>query len=461
MFSHKPPGCLAALAWLPALLSLAWLGGCSVEQPAPAGPPPTLPRWLTIVTPHKPEIQRAFGTAFSNWYFRDHKELVYVDWVERGTPECVSYSAEAVHVAGEREARMPADLMFGGGITDHQYLADNELSLAIELNDAVQDIPAQVAGLPTRDVQGRWYATGLSSFGFLFNGHRLEQRGIAPPRDWEDLADPRFYSWLGVADPSGSGSHLQCLIIMVQKYGWEQGWSHIIRTLANSRALVDRSSAAIAQTHNGIFLVALSVNFEGLAAQAESNSQLRYLNPGRATAATPDVISVLRSSKQKDLAVAFVRFCLSEEGQKLWGATVPEGSQRFPLYHYPIDPKLYHKPEQLSVPENPYETSFGIRYDLERAMLQAPALTTLVGAACGENHVLLQQAWEAVIRAGLPGEALTELCTPPLSEAEALDLGRVLRSATDQSVANQSRSDLATRFAAKFRKVIELAGAPQ
>lgn len=411
----------------------------------------TPPRWLNVVTPHNQRIQRAFGTGFSEWYFRQHNQTVYVEWIERSTPECIEF-VQRVADAGRRDSRVHADVVFGGGIADHELLAERELSRAIQIDDVVRSIPAELAGLPTRDPQGRWFATGLSSFGFVYNEKVCAERQIAPPQTWDDLADPRFASWLGLADPARSGSHLQCMVIVVQKHGWEEGWGRLVRMLANSRALVDRASAAIQQTGTGIFLAALAVNFDGQNAEATSGGSVRYRNPSGATAVTPDLISVATTRRDDELATAFVRFCLSEEGQRLW-VTPPADESAASLYHFPILPQVYHSPGQPTLAENPYETDFGVRYNVEQARWQGPMLSLLVEAAAGENHVLLQRAWEATIRAGLPESAVRELCAAPLSESQAAALGATLRAARPEETAQLAR-EWSERFRELFERVL-------
>lgn len=419
----------------------AGLAGCRSDVGGGAPVSPTLR--LHIVTPHNENIRTAFATAFADWYAREHQgQPVVIEWVSLGTPECVQYVRQAA--ADERgELRMRADVMFGGGIADHQALADAGLSRALQIS--TPDIPAEVAGLPTRDPGGRWFATGLSSFGIVYNAKAIEARGLKPPQTWSDLAKPEFRGWIGLADPTASGSHLQSLVMIVQKHGWEEGWSTIVRLLANCRGLVERSSTALRQTQNGVFLATLAVNFDGMALQQETGGAVRYVDPPGATALTPDVISAIAASRSPDLAAAFVQFTLSEEGQALWAVQ----SDRHPaLWHYPVSPTVYSKyADALSVRINPFETDFGVRYDRVAGAAQTRALEALVTALCGQNHVALQQAWEAIVSAGVPAEKLKRLTTPPPAAADPLALGKQL-AASDEDSATAKVAELAQQFAA-------------
>jgi len=330
--------------------------------------------------------------------------------------------------------------------------------VAIKLDDVLADIPTEIDGLPTRDADGRWYATGLSSFGILYNQAACEARAIEPPTVWQDLAHPRFRSWIGMANPAYSGSTRECLLLILQQQGWEQGWATIIRILANTRALVDRSLVALHQVETGVSLATFAVNFDGMALAAESDGTLLYLNPPEQTAANPNAVSVLKTCSDQQLARDFVRFCLSEDGQKLWGLEAQKrGGFGETLYHYPINPRIYEDfADQLVLKENPLKERFGVRIDPEQRAENAVALLPLVQAACGENHVLLQQAWDAVVQAGLPAAALSELTALPFPEQGLVEMGREYQAA-DPAAAAKMLSEWSATFKAKYEHALTLA----
>jgi ABC-type Fe3+ transport system substrate-binding protein len=445
---------LATLTVLGSLLS----SGCERASEPVVGEPPPRAKRLTVVTPHNEKIRRAFQHNFSAWYVENRGTSVDFQWILRGTPECLEYIAEATKAPGRDDPRPAPDLMFGGGIADHALLAERGHCVAVELDNALADIPAEIDGLPTRDAAGRWHATGLSSFGILYNRAACEQRGVEPPTTWQDLADPRFASWIGMADPAYSGSTRECLLLILQQQGWEQGWATIVRILANARALVDRSSVALHQVETGVSLATFAVNFDGMALAAESGGELVYVNPAGQTAANPSAVSLLTTCTDEAPARDFVRFCLSEAGQKLWGLQAEKrGGIGETLYHYPIVPAMYEKyADELALKENPLEQSFGVRIDAKRRAADAVLVLPLVQAACGENHVLLQRAWEALVGAGLPAAALGELTSLPIAEQALAEAGST-SAAADAEAAVKMLSDWSALFRAKYEQVLSSA----
>lgn len=448
-----------------AVILVATASGCSDESSpatpaaprASATPPPT----LTIVTPHNEVIRRAFEEGFASWHLAKHKSWVRIEWVALGTPQCVQYVNDVYAKAGEDRPHQIPDLMFGGGLSDHQTFVKRAYSRPVKLGDLLKDVPATVGGLPTHDADGRWCSTGLSSFGIVFNETACRQRNLAPPTTWKDLGDPRFRSWIGLADPSRSGSHKRCMTIILQQLGWQEGWGTLVRILANSRGLMPRSADVLNQVAGGIALTGFSVNFDGQEVAESTAGRVRYVNPAGATMAEPDVVTLLTCGKNAALAEDFVRYCLSDDGQSLWsvrGGGRTAGGQT--LYHFPISRDVYKRhAAKLAVKENPLETDFGLKFNIDASEKQAAILEPLVAAACGDNHVLLQQAWDAIVAKGLPAPAVAELTAPPFDEAQAMDLGQKYRAATGDA-AKAMQTEWSKLFAAKFKKALELATGP-
>lgn len=392
------------------------VNGCRKEQPPQTAPTLAEIKRLRVVTPHSEDIREAFTAGFSSWYRAQRNAPVHIEWIYRGTPQCLAYIAAAPEMQAQGARVELPDVIFGGGIMEHQELATQGLSRPTELADVSAAIPAEVNGLPTRDPQGRWFATGLSTFGVLYNRRACEARGIAPPATWADLADPRFYGWIALADPQASGSHRESLALVIAHDGWERGWPIVMRILGNARALNARSGDALRQVASGVSLATLAVNFDGMSLAAESGGDLAYLDPPGATAATPDLISVLTISGDVELARDFVRYVLSEDGQALWAVQFEHRAPHGPtLYHHAILPTVYEKyANKLAVPSNPFQTDYGLRLDPQVAVAQGRLLTALVNAATtGPNHIALQQAWAALIAAGLPDAGMREFGAAP------------------------------------------------
>ena len=279
------PRCVASIC-LAALLAVT-LTSCEKEATSEAEVIAPQPETLTIITPHSQQIRDAFEVGFSEWYRQSEGGYVTIEWIVRGTPQCVQYIEDIFAGSSGAGISKTPDLMFGGGIADHDFLTAKERTVRVDLAEEMASIPAEVRGLPTRHPDQQWFATGLSTFGIVYNDRVCRQWEIEPPTTWTDLAEPRFHGWLAVADPSASGSHRQSMMLILQSQGWEEGWPTLLRVLANSRALARGSTDVLRQIESGVFLAGFAVNFDGLALAHRSDGAIRYINPPDATAITP------------------------------------------------------------------------------------------------------------------------------------------------------------------------------
>ncbi len=402
---------------------------------------------LVVVTPHNEAIRQEFGEGFSAWHRERFGRPARVDWrVIGGTTEIMrylasEYAASARQFFREQKVAWPADgaevvlarkrpgepgesalwqafracdapteitcrmdVFFGGGVYDHEKAERQGLT-----------VPAWGAGGPPvglfEDAAGRvlipremngevwrgeaFYGNVLSAFGICYNADRLADLGIAtPPAAWDDLADPRYFGKLGLADPTKSGSvakayemivHTQCARAVaeagftrerIRQYetaissakgapgalpagvpqayqeAIERGWADGVRLLrrlgANANYFTDSSPKVPLDVSTGAAAAGIAIDFMSRF-QAEMSTPpgqrpvMFYTTPVGGSSVTADPLSLLRGAPHRELAVRFIEFVLGEEGQRLWNyrAGTSGGPRRFALRRLPIRRDFY------------------------------------------------------------------------------------------------------------------------
>ena len=113
----------------------------------------------------------------------------------------------------DSEVTSNIDVFFGGGAYDFQkaagagMLADcGYVRAHSELFGAGKPIPPIVGGERYYDEGGLWLGTTVGAFGIASNRDQLALRGLPEPRTWNDLADPRYFRSLALANPTQSSS---------------------------------------------------------------------------------------------------------------------------------------------------------------------------------------------------------------------------------------------------------------
>lgn len=182
------------------------------------------------------------------------------------------------------------------------------------LGAAAQHIPSYVGQTQLHDAQNMYVAAELAGYGFVINHQVLQSEGLSPPTEWTDLADPGWADLLVIPDPRVGFAPVM-IDIVLQAYGWEQGWDLWRRVSANAR-FADRGASFISdEILSGRAGAGVSIDFFAASAIA-GGAGLDFVYPGR-SGLNPAHIAITRDAENLEAARAFVSLVLSQAGQQL------------------------------------------------------------------------------------------------------------------------------------------------
>ncbi|HZW10211.1 MAG TPA: extracellular solute-binding protein [Phycisphaerales bacterium] len=460
--------------WLIALAFLLVLGlpmamsRCTRESRAPtdAGLPA-----LIIVTPHVPQIREEFARAFDEWRRREHGEGARLDFRSIGGTSEIIRALQARYNAalaagkytlsdtGEvimEPGSIDVDVMFGGGTFDHGRL---KTGVTLRIDDGrapprdvavPMSVPAgfeqprldawfgdnSIGAGTLYDPDQHWIGTALSGFGIVYNRDLTrELLGRDDLASFEDLADPRLAGWVALADPRQSGSVTTTIDAILSAYGWDRGWRVLRAISGNTRYFTNSSSKAPIDVSQGEAAAGLAIDFYGRTqsqvvmreGETPETARVGYVDPPGEVSIDADPVSILRAGPNPELARQFVEFCLSDEGQALWGfhATSTEtgagnppdasgallGPRRFELRRMPIRRDFYARfAAHLIDKVDPYQ----IVSDAAPAGWRS-AIGIMMGAFAVDTHDDIGEAWRA-----LRDARTRALPAPLIAEAETL-----------------------------------------
>ncbi len=391
------------------------------------------------------------------------------------------------------------DLLFGGGQYDMAIQADMGHGVDAGLLRKHPEwftpdvIPQTYSGEVFYDPQGRYYGACLSAFGICYNVDRVAALPEpTPPTRWSHLGEPRFFRQIAVADPTKSGSINKCFEMLVQQtmaeapmppggteadrlsQGWDDGMNLIKRLGANARYLTDSASKVPHDVGTGDTTAGMCIDFYGrseaqwTAFQGEGRERMVYVTPEGGSSISVDPIQLFRGAPHRELAVAFIEFVLSTEGQKLWNyrTGTPGGPTTYALRRLPVRRDMYtaeHRQHMADAGEDPFERARGFTYhggwtgpyfNLIRALIK-----TMVIDAGPE----LREAWGAILEAGGPEavpQAMAVFNELPFSYTEAADARNRLNVGSDGVTplsALQTTRQWAEFFRTRYRTAAALA----
>ncbi len=395
------------------------------------------------------------------------------------------------------------DVFFGGGTYDFAREADAgrlvDSGVLRRHPEWFRDdiIPQFHTGEPYWDAHGRWLGSVLSTYGMLYNLDSLARLGVPAPRAWDDLADPRLFGEVALCDPTKSSSIATAFENVIQEHihrawtrleretgrpraeleaeavqrGWEDGLRLLQRIGANARYFTDSSQKPPIDVAAGNCAVGMCIDFYGRgeeqsAAERSGRRRLGYFSPPAGTVASCDPIALLRGARHRELAVAFIEYVLSMEGQKLWNFKPGSagGPQRFALRRLPIRRDFYAHDEFRSFRSDPDANPFAG----ENPLVYHEAWTGgvfremsfVLRVLCQDTHAELAEAWREIIKAGMPADALAVMSDVSVVSYEQMN-GRIKRALSSRNKVEEVRlaTELADHFRAQYAKAAELARA--
>ena len=423
---------------------------------------------LVIITPHNEATRSEFEQAFRDDYFKKTGRWVQFDWrTPGGTSEIARYlaseylssfkndwvnklhqhwDASVESTFDDPKSQSPArnaflesnagcgiDLFFGGGAYDLSQQAEagrlvdcGVINTHPELfND--HNIPQKLGGETYWDSKGRWIGTCLSAYGICYNPDSLARLGIkTPPSQWSDLADPRYFGQVALADPTQSGSVAKAFEMMIQQQmaahpdslneGWLNAWRLIQKIAANARYFTDAAPKIPYDVAAGDAAVGMCIDFYGRF-QSESvrkedgSSRLQYVSPAGGSSVGADPIGMLRGAPHQEVARKFIEFVLSMEGQKLWNWKVgtPGGPVRYALRRLPIRRELYQpefKAFRSDPSVDPYIQASTFIYHEKWTGPLFRSIGWMVRVMGIDPHAELKKTWQELILTGFPPKAM-------------------------------------------------------
>jgi spermidine/putrescine-binding protein len=297
----------------------------------------------------------------------------------------------------------------------------------------------------------------------MYNEMLRKRLKLPEVKTWTDLLNPKLQNRVGAADPRESGTAHMMYDLILQKYGWEEGFRILFEMAGNVKTFPAAASQIPQDVSTGRVIYGFAIDFYAYQQIAAVGSdKLGYVLPPDTAVFTPDSIGILKGAPNLELAQRFVDFVLSEEGQKLWMLKKgePDGPKQFNLNRGSVLPELYEKlGKRSSVPINPFQFKSDFKYDFQKGGDQWTILNDLVGTLIIDPHNQLVEAWEA-INANKDSKnkeaALKEFNKVPLSEQEALELAKSKWN-EDTVLRNQKKVEWSDFAREKYRRAKELA----
>ena len=404
---------------------------------------------LQVITRHGADITMKAEQMFMQSEYAEKYNIKDIKWLGVSS----ALWAETIRRKGD------IDLGWGGGPVVFDIVYNEGLTAPLvsdEVQEYLDQIPDMLSGVPAKridDDEVHWVGAAISSFGFTINTQVLEYEGLPQPTKWTDLANETYAVTLpspiiGTADAVLSTSNTRIFEIIIQTFGWEEGWKILTLIGANSR-IYDKSELVRDGAIIGEIGAGTTIDFYGYTAQLQNPGVCWYVFPEDGTLLNADPIALLNTSPHPQAAQAFVAWILSPEGQIPW---LDPNINRLPM-----NPAVFDTPEGQERPdlEEIYymsQEAVIIEFSDELALSYEFPMMYFFHATLVRSQLKLVDAWIDVTRAKADGDItqaqfvdlVNQLSSPLLLEFTDPDTGETETFTEEyaQSIAEKLMTDV-------------------
>jgi iron(III) transport system substrate-binding protein len=213
------------------------------------------------------------------------------------------------------EAANPRGDVWWGGTGD-PFIQAAEEGLTVEYKSPMLGELHDWAVRQWEQTKGRAVGIYSGALGFGYNAKILKSRGLAEPKCWADLLDPKLKDEVQLADPNSSGTSYTLLASIVQLMGEEKGFEYL-KALHKNVNQYTKSGAAPAKAVS-LGETAVGITFmHDMIAMAVENPEVKTVAPCEGTGYEIGSMSIIKGAKNLDNAKKFYDWALTPGPQAL------------------------------------------------------------------------------------------------------------------------------------------------
>jgi iron(III) transport system substrate-binding protein len=228
-------------------------------------------------------------------------------------------SSGEVYAQIKAEAANPrADIWWGGTGDPHMQAAEE--GLTIEYKSAKLGELQDWAVRQWEQSKGRTVGIYSGALGFGFNTDLVRKKGIAEPKCWADLLDPKLKDEVQVADPNSSGTSYTLLATVVQLMGEDKGFAYLKALHKNINQYTKSGAAPAKSTALGETTVGIAFQHD-LVSMVVDKAPIKVAAPCEGTGYEIGSMSIVKGARNLDNAKKWYDWALTAPAQELGAAT--------------------------------------------------------------------------------------------------------------------------------------------
>jgi iron(III) transport system substrate-binding protein len=168
--------------------------------------------------------------------------------------------------------------------------------------------------------KGRAVGVYSGALGFGFNADLVKKKGIAEPKCWADLLDPKLKDEVQVADPNSSGTSYTMLATMVQLMGEDKGFDYLKALHKNINQYTKSGAAPAKATALGETTVGIAFQHD-LVSMVVDKAPVKVIAPCEGTGYEIGSMSLIKGARNLENAKKWYDWALTAKAQEIGAQT--------------------------------------------------------------------------------------------------------------------------------------------
>jgi len=192
-----------------------------------------------------------------------------------------------------------------------------------------------------RDTKEPYTWTGMDAYlGVIcYNTIEAGKAGVAPPKAWKDLLDPKYKGKLVMPHPASSGTGYLMVGAWLQMMGDAEGWKFMDALHENMAVYTHSGSAPCVQAARGERVAGVALDMRG-ASEKTKGAPLEVIIPEEGTGWEMEASAIVKGTKNLDAAKKVADWTTTKAANELYAktyATVAMPNTGSPPPNYPAD----------------------------------------------------------------------------------------------------------------------------
>lgn len=218
-------------------------------------------------------------------------------------------TGEVLTKIGEENGKPSADVWFGGTTDPYNEASSKGLLLKYDAKNA-----KHLVGEQFKDKDNNWYGIYRGILGFFWNKEEMSRLNLEPPKDWDDLADPKYKGLISFANPNTAGTGKLIVNTMVQMKGEKPAMEYFAKVDKNIAQYTKSGSGPSKLVPKGEVVIGIGFLHDVVYQIVDNGyNNIGMTAPSSGTSYEIGATAIFKGAKNEENAKKWVEFALSPD----------------------------------------------------------------------------------------------------------------------------------------------------